>query len=315
MKVNEIKTIRPLNTKSLFNLLQDQLHLIILDFRKKGNFTQRFIRKSYNFDPITDDTTETLKLVNFIIKTDENAKINEEKYKLPKIRRIVFILEKEQTETQKIKEYLENTNLFDAFDQKLIFENQFLKFVEKYPFLTLEIPENYQKHPFEAIQKYLITEKSKELLYANASFPIEIIENSIFLGNNFHSTNKKLLQDLKIGVCIEIKKVNKGNALLAPIENEPNFYKMELDIDAIIDFDGILEQISQEIGEKTLLFTGENFEMPSGIVIAYLMKKTKQNLNFASLRVFSSIGQTQVDRLLYNQLINYEPGKITFVKV
>jgi len=43
------------------------------------------------------------------------------------------------------------------------------------------------------------------VLYANSSFPLEIVENKFFVGNNFHGNSEVLRKDLEISYVIDIK--------------------------------------------------------------------------------------------------------------
>lgn len=316
-KEAEKKSLRPINAKSLFNMTQDNKHLVIIDLRPKNQYLTRFIRKSYNLNPLTDKMTEAEKLLQYIAKIDELAKINEMKYNIKNSkRRIVFIVESSDPSHEEKRNSLANFGmLLSQFDEKYIMSDHFGKFVEKYPFLTFAVPEELKTKSFDEMQEHLMTAHQQELLFANASFPVEVIEDSVYIGKFFHAENKKLLETLKIGVTIDVKKEEKGTAKLEPIESSKDAYLVRIDLDAIIDFDGLVDEIIAVSGDKRILFVGETLEMPAGLVIAYIMKKTKQQVNFASMRVFSALGDTTVDRVLYNQLMNYEPGKITFIKV
>lgn len=312
MKTTDPKMI---NSRSLYNFLQDGQHLILLDFRPRNSFVKKFIRKSYNYDLLESEPKDAEALLTYFKQVSKNALINEEKYKLQKMRRIVFIIEEGKIDSEQAMQLIKNSNLFEEFDRKYVMKNHLDNFFAKYPFLSIEIPESQSHLSFSEIQTFLVDEKSSDLLYANASFPFEVIEDSVFLGKSFHGDNGKLLADLKIGFCVEVQKVEKGTGTLLPIENQPDKYLIQIDIDAIIDFDSISNEIDEKRKGKAVLFVGKDLDLPSGLAIAYIMKSSKVPINVASLKVFSCIGQTTVDRLLYNQIMHYEPGKLVFVKV
>jgi hypothetical protein len=309
---HQLKAISP---KSLYNLAQDGKPLVIVDLRPRSEFLESFVRRSYNFDPLSKDTTQDDLLIEFIKKNDENATINEQKYKIARVRRVAFILETSDAAAPAVKEEVQNSGLFDSFDQKFIMTDGFQKFRAKYPFLTISVPQELQQKPFQEIQDQLLETQQADLLFANASFPLEIIEDSVYLGKFFHAENKRLIEALNIGLVIDFQKKEKGNAELTPIPDRKNHYRLEVDLDSFIDFDGIYDSIVVAAEGKRMLFMGDSLDLPAGFLVGYLMKRSKQSLNFASMVVFGAVGETQVDRLLYNQLMNYQPGKLTFVKI
>ena len=297
---------------NLYNFTQDGMHLVLIDCRSRSQFISGFVRKSYNFNLSSEDLSDVHNVYNYIDRVEENAQTDEEKYKTKKVRRIVLITENEEGIDTGAKEFLDRTSLSDRFDKKFMINTKFEEFKKKYPFLMISVPADESEKSFEEMQKYIIDNKEMDLLYANSSFPLEVIENKIFLGKDFHNNSKKLKDDLGIKFSVTINLSEENHNQIVREENNSNFLKININKDKIIDFDQLIDEINVIANEEKILFHGSDYDLCSAFIIAWIMRTLGLGINVASMKVFLVIGNTEVDRLIYNQLIHYTPGKITF---
>ena len=115
-------TLKPINSKTLYNLTQDEFHLVVFDLRERSEFMKAFVRKSYNLNPSDFDIGESLKVLEFIKRNDCNASLNEHKHKQTShLRRAVFVLEATDKQClQRSLEFVSNNNIFDSFDRRYV---------------------------------------------------------------------------------------------------------------------------------------------------------------------------------------------------
>ena len=101
---SKIPTLKTISTISLYNLTQDQNHLVILDSRKISQYISLFVRKSYSLRNETDPFLK--ELMQFIEILEKNAKVREEqelrvnksKNKIKVKRRLVLIYDAKEDE-------------------------------------------------------------------------------------------------------------------------------------------------------------------------------------------------------------------------
>jgi hypothetical protein len=307
----DLKSITP---TMLYNMTQDNLHLVILDFRALPKYLGAFIRRSYPLDAKEESLEVIHDLYTYVEKIASNSEEYAKKYNTPKTKRLVAIVESENATQNEIVEFLNRSNLLDQFDRKYALLDAFDSFRQKYPFLVLSLPESSCAFSPEDRHKYLMTNHANELVYANSQFPLEIVENKIFLGSNFNKNSQKQRNDLSIGYAVEIKKsTDAHNTVLA--DEQKRDLVVNFDLEKMIDFDSMIDEVNGKSSEQPILVCGTSLDLSAGFLIALLMKNLKLEINAASLRVFSKIGNTTVDRTLYNHLIHYTPNKIHFKKI
>ena len=300
-----------LSRTTLFNITQDYNHLVIIDIRPKEDFFKNFIRQSYWID-YKNSNLESLKdLISFLEKKEKNFLAFKKKNTKEKNvqRRLAIIKNKDQKID--LKEIVKKLDIEIFFNQFSYFEN-LKEFKENYRFLILSAFKNSEEEKdlknlsFETIQKKLLKEQQKKVLYANSSFPLCILKDKIYIGNNFHGNSKILLKDLKIDYLINIKEDDKKNNNFEISDNIITIFISKM---KIIDFDLILKNLKDLIQNKIVLFIGRDYEFSACFGIAYFMKFLKIDVTLASLKVFHVLKKTTCDRIIYNQLMHYKPGE------
>ena len=298
----------------LYNMMHDGLNLVILDFRTLPKYLVLFIRRSYPLDP-KDDSLQTIhELFSYIEKVANNSEESAKKYNTAKTKRLVAIIDSDNSSQKEVSEFLERSNLMEQFDRKYILLDGFDAFKQKYPFLVLSLPESACAFSSEERHKYLVTNNANDLVYANSQFPLEILEGKLFLGSNFNKNSAKQRTDLGIGYSAEIRKSTISHNTVQADEQKKDLV-VTFDLEKMIDFDSLIDEVNAKANSQPVLICGTSLDISAGFMIALLMKNLSLEINAASLRVFSKIGNTTVDRTLYNHLIHYTPNKIHFKKI
>ena len=82
------------------------------------------------------------------------------------------------------------------------------------------------------------------------------------------------------------------------------------DVQGVVDFDVICEELDKVLNKGKTLFYCEDGEVISpAFVIAYLMYKCKLDINMATLKVCQAISRVEICKWLYTQLLTYKPKK------
>jgi hypothetical protein len=306
-----LKSISP---TALYNMTQDGLHLVILDFRRSQNYISSFIRRSYHLGPKDDSLKVMHELFNYIEKAAANIEASAKKYNTPKTKRLVAVVETSDCSLVEAETFLTSANLFEHFDRKYVLLDSFEKFQLKYRFLTLTLPEAALAFDGDQRHQYLVDNHQQELIYANSQFPLEIIEDKVFLGSNFNKNSSKQRSDLGIGYSVEVKKSSEAHNVVT-LDIDKRDIVVSFDLEKMIDFDTMISEVTTSAKDERILICGSDLDITAGFLIAMIMKSFKLEINAASLRVFSKMGNTTVDRTLYNHLIHYTPGKIQFKKI
>lgn len=128
--------VRPCSSDSLFNMLQDQRHSVIVDLRPLPEFLNCFIAKSY----CHHSQPEGFKIINlqkFIEQCGKNAREREKKDKSKEIRRFVFV----GGEVSEIGEIVDGlTREGSDFERSRFYEFQDLEgFAREYGFVCLSV--------------------------------------------------------------------------------------------------------------------------------------------------------------------------------
>eukprot|EP01017_Pseudomicrothorax_dubius_P010675 TRINITY_DN13842_c0_g1_i2.p1 TRINITY_DN13842_c0_g1~~TRINITY_DN13842_c0_g1_i2.p1 ORF type:complete len:189 (+),score=51.37 TRINITY_DN13842_c0_g1_i2:60-569(+) len=152
----------------------------------------------------------------------------------------------------------------------------------------------------------ILTAGEDTYLYSFCKFPIEVLENELFVGDVFHANNRRQLKDLKI---INIFDVSGNCKVEFP---EVNYHGVEIDQerDSLNEIDTLCAQIKAEVdaGNKPVLLYCKDGMKAVGIAIAYLMFSRKMDVNRASLIIFSRVSNVEINKKLYTQILIYTPG-------
>ena len=300
-----------LSRTTLYNLTQDYNHLVILDIRPKEDFLKSFIRQSYWLDNENTNLENLKDFISFLEKKEKNFISSKKKNTKDKNNQRRLVIIKNNSQKQDLPELTKKLDIKNFFTQFSYFEN-LKEFEKQYPFLTLspfktpEDQKNLKNTSFEIIQKKLLKEQQKKVLYANSSFPLCLKKDQIYIGNNFHGNSKILLEDLKIDFLISIKEDDKKKNTFEINENFITIFICKL---KIIDFDLILKNLEELVKSKIVMFIGRDSQLSACLVIAYFMKFMKIDVTFASVKVFHVLKNSLCDRIVYNQLMHYKPGE------
>lgn len=307
-----LKQISPL---AFYNLTQDNRHLVVIDTRPLSAYLSGFIRKSYWVDvQLEDKLSQVHQLFDYINKQDSNSIENEKKYKVAKLRRLVIIVDEQYSKLETIDAYLSQLDLYSSFNRHYVLLNNFENFANKYRFLVLGLNTESIEGPvdFENYQQQLLKTCPNEVLYANSSFPFELEADKMFMGTNFNKLNQRQMNDLGITKVVEIAIDPDRHNVIDKQESEVHVY---INRDKLIDFDNIFAVLDEFIGQDKVLFCANDYRLVSTFCIAYFMWSKKIPVNVASLKVFSIMGNTDADRIVYNQVMNFIPGAIKIINV
>ena len=89
LKSLTLKRHIPCGSIEVYNMLQDLRHVAIIDFRPFEDYSQGFIRDSYNFSISQKDSW--LGVIEYLQNIAKKAEEEEKKYETKRIRRIVAI--------------------------------------------------------------------------------------------------------------------------------------------------------------------------------------------------------------------------------
>ena len=288
---------------NLFNFTQDDRHLVVIDTRSFDVYMSGFLRKSYWLDTTADDKLAQVQTLFEFIKEKQNMSAEFEKiYKAPKTRRLVVIVDSTYSSLDKVQKYLTDMMIKPFFNKFYVLVDQMAEFATKYKMLILSSSGNKEDHKndFSKLQANLLENKKNEVLYANSSFPIELEENTFFLGNNFHRNSKRLMEDMGIKYSIEFRYDDDNHN---KIDQADGNMVISINRNKLIDFDGIFEKVKECIREESVIFCSNDMKIVSAFAVAYFVWNKKINVNVASIKVFGVLGRTDVDKLIYNQVI------------
>lgn len=174
-KMQEAAKIMQVTRETVFNLLQDMRHLLILDIRPKEDFEKLRIRGSYSFT-LEDIDAKIPEFMKFC-KQSQDKLLDQ----TDKLRRLLIVTQDEGENVDSIRPLLQDAK---AFNKVMQLKNGFGDFQDKYSFLC-------------------ISEDSDpdDIKRAEARFPSEIIPNKLFLGNFINSLNETHFK------CLNIRKI------------------------------------------------------------------------------------------------------------
>ena len=307
--------LKPISPVSLYNFMQDNRHLVIIDTRPLSKYLSGFIRKSYWLDTQLKDKLAAIRaLYEYINKQDHNSLENEKKYKLSKLRRLVVIVDEAYEQLSDVETCLSQLDIFANFNRHYVLFNKFDDFKNKYPFLALSLDTTNIDNAvdFDTYQKELLKQNPDGVLYANSSFPFELEANKILMGTNFNKNNKKQINDLEIKKTVEVVLDQEKHNLVDVKDNDAFVY---INREKLIDFDGMFVRLEEFINNDKVLFCAQDYRLISTFCIAFMMWTKKIPVNVASLKVFNIMGNTDADRIVYNQVMNFIPGAIKIVNV
>lgn len=315
MNIQPNPDLKPLSPLGLYNFTQDNRHLVIIDTRPLSTYLSGFIRKSYWLDiQLQDKLTQLHSLFEYINKQDSNSIENEKKYKLQKLRRLVVIVDEQYTKLPDVDIYLSQLDIYSSFNRHYVLLNNFDTFRLKYSFLvlSLNIDSIEGTADFEVYQQELLKTHQNEVIYANSAFPFELDVDRLYMGTNFNKHNQRQMKDLSIDKTVEISLDEEKHNLVDIQQNEAHVY---INRDKLIDFDNIFTILNDFIGSSKVLFCANDLRLVSTFCIAFMMWAKKLSVNMASLKVFNIMGNTDADRIVYNQVMNFVPGAIKIINV
>lgn len=312
----------------LYNILQDLRHCVLVDLRPATEFSESALRESMNY--IGEEASARTTLLELFKKLDLKAIENEKVYNTKRIRRVVVI--PEDSSQEKIDSAFETLLEFSKansvdVDKIYVLKQPFEEFKTKFPFLChpralLQSVSGQQKTSGNSAQTAQQAEEDVKLyLYSISRFPTIIVDEEILLGSVYNFRNKRQLQHLDIQSVVvvsqfDVKKPEEAEQdTTFEVSEEDGRKVMTLKFNPLsfIEFDTILPAIKELPGPR-LLCCQENFKLSGPLAIAYQMLFTGQDVNKTSLQVFSKLGSTDADKLIYSQVMLYNTsGK--FIKI
>lgn len=296
-----------------------------MDFREESDFNECFIRDSFNF--IMSKKNSWLGLVEYLKNCSKKATDNEQKYGSKPIRRILVVPSKHSQEdyNSMFKQVIEicDTNNIDL-DKVYILTETIATFQLKFGFLCIDdqIKNGIKKQSGGTMgDKEEFSDEVRSLLYSYSRFPFILLETQLLLGSTYNLANKKQMNDLGVKSivrfdmfkivkdehCEEYTTMEKG-----PIEGLEGL-TIKINAQNYIDFNGIVSAI-RELPSPRMLCCAQNMGISANFAIAYLMEVLNQGSNKGSLIVFSKIGTTEVDKMIYAQLMMHQTST-TFKKI
>jgi len=292
---------------------KDLRHIALIDFRSSEEFDQCFIRDSINFD--SQNKNSWLGLVEYLKRKHSTALETEKKFELKKIRRILFVpqshaAEEIQREFEMLIQVCE-TNEVDL-DKAYYLKESVGVFSMKFGFLCLnkQISEQVKK---EKEGNNLDKEATKKLMYSHSRFPVVLIETQLLLGTTFNMNSNQQLADMGVKSLVRFDIVHcaKGEESEEPTKlerttwGELDYLRITINTQKFIEFDHIIEQV-RELPTPRLMCCQNSMKIAANFAIAYLMNVQKVDSNKATLEVCSRIGMTDLDKMIYSQVMMYK---------
>ncbi|CAD8201734.1 unnamed protein product [Paramecium octaurelia] len=292
--------MKAIQMMELYNMMNDNRHLVIADLRKLEQFEEKQIRGSF----CVQDNVQSI--ASHLEKQDANAKKNEEKYHTQPIRRIVIVnddytkIEQDAVLIQNLVQSLK-MNEYKVYYLKTSVE----VFLGKYPFYTLS------KVMLQNYENLDNNEDQQKVLFSYSQFPQQLEDSKVFLGSNLNANSKRQLDALQIKTIIDFKRYEPDAKLSVWKKEQYNYinYPISEEGEQLIDFSQITDLIESQ-NAPVLLCCPDGYSTTSVVAIGYLMTKKKQNFNISSLKVFQIRGTTTVNKKLYSQVLTYDPKTI-----
>lgn len=327
MKAVTMKKIIPCTSVDVFNMLQDLRHFAVLDLRTPEEFDEMFLRDSFNFR--TNQKNSWFGVVEHLKKSESRAMENEKKYSTKKIRRVCVIPQQESQSTpeqdfEMVKDIFKSNDI--DVDKVYVLADKLTVLAQKFPFLmmnkehkdaVLKLNGASKEELTQMVQPTNADQGIKRLLYSLSRFPFCIVEDRMFLGQMYNMNNKLQLQDLKIKtlVHIEVHEFEKGSEspeeskveVIPDWDHGRTLIKIKLNSQKFIEFDSINQTLMEAEG-PILICDSLSMRVASCLAIVYLMNLNKVDCNKASLQIFSKVGSTDADKLIYSQVMMYKVG-------
>jgi rhodanese-related sulfurtransferase len=327
MKAITLKKYIPCKSWDVYNMLQDLRHVALIDLRPYAEFSEGYIRDSYNFNVTVKDSL--IGVIEYLNKCSKKAEENELKYESKKIRRVIVIPPARNEEAYKtsFEAVLALAASYEIdLDKVYIMTDSIADFRMEFDFLCLNAEDKKQVQAANDMpnkSEALKQPAMKKLLFAHSRFPVMLLETQLFVGTGFNMNSDKQMRELKIKSAIHFDTYPVVKGEDCPEETtfqrktmpELEVLSIKVNVQKYIDFDSIVEQI-RELPSPRLLCCSQNMKISSTFAIAYLMVVQKMDVNKASLIVFSKIGSTEADKLIFAQLMLYQPDdKKRFIKI
>lgn len=153
---------------------------------------------------------------------------------------------------------------------------------------------------------------TKKLMYSHSRFPTVLIETQLLLGTTFNMNSNQQLADLGVKSLVRFDVIHfaKGEESEEPTKlekttwGELDYLRVTINTQKFIEFDHIIEQV-RELPTPRLLCCQNGMKIAANFAIAYLMNVQKIDSTKATLEVCSRIGLTDLDKMIYSQVMMY----------
>jgi hypothetical protein len=239
----------------------------------------------------------------------------EKKFELKRIRRILYLprshsAEEVQKEFEMLVQVCEANEV--DLDKVYYLRESLGVFSMSFGFLCLSRQVTEQVKA-EKQGKNLDKEATKKLMYSHSRFPAVLIETQLLLGTTFNMNSNQQLADLGVKSIVRFDVIHcaKGEESEEPTKLERttwgnlDYLRVTLNTQKFIEFDHIIEQV-RELPTPRLLCCQNGMKIAANFAIAYLMNVQKLDSTRATLEVCSRIGMTDLDKLIYSQVMMYK---------
>jgi hypothetical protein len=220
-KREQTKKIMQVTKETVFNLLQDMRHLLVLDVRDPEEYKLNRIRDSFNF-PLEAAQDNISDFLSFC-KKSQDVMLD----KRDDLRRLLIITQEGSGNIDEIRPILSDTQ---AFQKTMQMKDSFSDFEQKYPFLCINDDSS-----------------DNDVKRAQARYPSEIIPDKLFLGNFINSLNETHFKNLNIKKVIGMTP-NKAEGLGEQIEKYVHLEMNELQKPEL-DFEELAKLVETTIEE------------------------------------------------------------------
>jgi rhodanese-related sulfurtransferase len=262
-KMQQSTKIMQTTRETVFNLLQDMRHLLVLDIRPKEDFAKSRIRGSFSFT-LEDVESKIPDFMKFW-KRSQDKLLD----KTDKLRRLLIITQDAGEDIDSIKPLLQDA---EAFNKVMQLKNGFGDFHDKYSFLCVSDESD-----------------SDDVKRAEARYPSEIIPNKLFLGNFINSLNENHFKWLNIRKLIgmtptKAEKMDESEQIDTYVHLEMNeLHKPDLDFESL---QSLLVTTMSE-GDGAVLIYCLQGNLSAAVWIHMLMQEKKWPREFAAAAVMS----------------------------
>ena len=128
----------------------------------------------------------------------------------------------------------------------------------------------------------------------------------------YSSNSQRQLADLGITHLVDFIEYKEDEKIPEFKQQHQNYTHIPLnpDVPVVLDFDQIGQTLDSIIGEgKTLLYCRDGESISPAFAVGYLMFKVGLNVQMATLKVCQAISRVELSKMIYTQLLVYQPKK------